>query len=145
MNQMWILKISIDLSTYNQGPSPRATALKHLTFLPSTQLFPTQKQTNPTVFHKNQWLTYIQISCLRKGQILFCKKTTMILLKRYLKLISSKCLNFGLTTYLLCLVSVYFQQKVCISMINNCVPLLTDLFLYSYKADFMQGLLKNPQ
>jgi hypothetical protein len=24
----------------------------------------------------------------------------------------------------------------------NCAPLLTDLFLYSYKADFIQGLLK---
>jgi hypothetical protein len=27
-------------------------------------------------------------------------------------------------------------------MDTNCAPLLDDLFLYSYEADFIQGLLK---
>jgi hypothetical protein len=35
-----------------------------------------------------------------------------------------------------------FQQTVCIPMGTNCAPLLADLFLYSYEADFIQGLLK---
>jgi hypothetical protein len=35
-----------------------------------------------------------------------------------------------------------FQQIVGISMAINCSPLLADLFLYSYEADFIQGLLK---
>ena len=35
-----------------------------------------------------------------------------------------------------------FQQIVGIHMAANCAPLLTDLFLYSYEADFIQGLLK---
>ena len=35
-----------------------------------------------------------------------------------------------------------FQQTVDISMGTNCAPLLANLFLYSYEADFMQGLLK---
>ena len=35
-----------------------------------------------------------------------------------------------------------FQQTVGIPMGNNCAPLLADLFLYSYEADFIQGLLK---
>jgi hypothetical protein len=35
-----------------------------------------------------------------------------------------------------------FQQIVGISMAANCAPLLTDLFIYSYEADFTQGLLK---
>jgi hypothetical protein len=35
-----------------------------------------------------------------------------------------------------------FQQTVGIPMGTNCPPLLTDLFLYSYEADFIQGLLK---
>jgi hypothetical protein len=34
-----------------------------------------------------------------------------------------------------------FQQIVGIPMATNCAPLLTDLFLYSYEADFIQGLL----
>ena len=35
-----------------------------------------------------------------------------------------------------------FQQAVGISMGANCAHLLADLFLYSYEADFIQGLLK---
>ena len=29
-----------------------------------------------------------------------------------------------------------------IAMDTNCAPLLADVFLYSYEADFIQGLLK---
>jgi hypothetical protein len=35
-----------------------------------------------------------------------------------------------------------FQQTVAIPMDTNCAPLPADLFLYSYEADCMQGLLK---
>ena len=35
-----------------------------------------------------------------------------------------------------------FQRTVDIPMCTNCAPLLADLFLYSYEADFIQGLLK---
>ena len=35
-----------------------------------------------------------------------------------------------------------FQQTVGIPMGTNCVPLLADLFRYSYGPDFIQGLLK---
>jgi hypothetical protein len=34
-----------------------------------------------------------------------------------------------------------FQQTVGILMGTNCAPLIADLFLYSYEADFIQGLL----
>ena len=34
-----------------------------------------------------------------------------------------------------------FQQTVGIPMGTNCAPLLADLFLYSYEADFIQKLL----
>jgi hypothetical protein len=34
-----------------------------------------------------------------------------------------------------------FQQTVGIPMSTNCAPLLTELFLYSYEADFIQGFL----
>ena len=37
-----------------------------------------------------------------------------------------------------------FQQTVGIHMDTNCAPLLIDLFLYSYEADVIQGLLKKP-
>ena len=35
-----------------------------------------------------------------------------------------------------------FQQTIGIHMGTNCAPLLADLFLYSYEADFIHGLLK---
>ena len=35
-----------------------------------------------------------------------------------------------------------FQQTVDIPMGTKCAPLLADLFLYSYEAEFIQGLLK---
>ena len=35
-----------------------------------------------------------------------------------------------------------FQQTVGIPTGTNCAPLFTDLFLYSYMEDFIQGLLK---
>jgi hypothetical protein len=35
-----------------------------------------------------------------------------------------------------------FQQTIRITMSTNCAPLLADLFLYSYEANFIQGLLK---
>jgi len=35
-----------------------------------------------------------------------------------------------------------FQQTIGIPMGTNCAPLLADLFLYSYEADCIQGLLK---
>ena len=34
-----------------------------------------------------------------------------------------------------------FQQTVGIPMGTNCAPLLADIFLYSYEADFIQYLL----
>ena len=34
-----------------------------------------------------------------------------------------------------------FQQIVGIPMGTNCAPLLTDIFLYSYEAEFIQSLL----
>ena len=36
-----------------------------------------------------------------------------------------------------------FQQVIGIPMGTNCAPLLADLFLYSYEADFIQSLLKS--
>ena len=74
------------------------------------------KRISPTVCHKKEWPTYIQIPCLRKGQIWFCKKKqkkhSASTKEFFWKLISSKCLSFWMTTYLLCLVGVFLKQTV---------------------------------
>jgi hypothetical protein len=46
---------------------------------------------------------------------------------------TSKCVMLG---------GRVFQRTVGIPMSTNCAPLLADLFLYSYEADFIQRLLK---
>jgi len=38
---------------------------------------------------------------------------------------------------------LFFQQTVGILMGTNCAPLLADLFLHSYEAEFVQELLHN--
>ena len=36
-----------------------------------------------------------------------------------------------------------FQQVICISMGTNCAPLLADIFIYSYEAEFIQTLIRS--
>jgi len=50
--------------------------------------------------------------------------------------------NYNLQFYLLCLVKVFFQLPISITIMSgNCVPLNVDLFIYSYEAYFMHGFL----
>ena len=57
-----------------------------------------------------------------------------------LKLMSSTCSSFIDSIFILG--GRVFQQTVGIPMGTNCAPLFVDLFLYSYEADVIQGLLK---
>ena len=47
-----------------------------------------------------------------------------------------------MTIYLWCLLDGVLQHIVSIPMGTSCAPFLADLFLYSFEADFIQGLLK---
>jgi hypothetical protein len=38
-----------------------------------------------------------------------------------------------------------FQQTAGMHMGTNCAPLLVDVYIYSYEADFIQGLLKKSE
>ena len=70
------------------------------------------------------------------------KKNTLILPKSSLKLISSTCSSFFVIDNIFIFGWRVFQQTVGIPMGTSCAPLLADLFLYSYEADFIHGLLK---
>ena len=50
-------------------------------------------------------------------------------------------LEFLVDNILEVFVRKFFQQTVGIPMGTICAPLLADIFLYSYEADFMQYLL----
>ena len=52
-----------------------------------------------------------------------------------------KMLEFLVDTIFVVYAVKVFQQTVGIPMGTNCAPLLADIFLYSYEADFIQSLL----
>ena len=61
--------------------------------------------------------------------------------------ILAKCKNYTLylfqsNTFIICGGEI-FQQVIGIPMGTNCAPLLADIFLYSYEAEFIQTLIKS--
>ena len=54
-----------------------------------------------------------------------------------------KMLEFLIDNIFVVFAGKVFQQTVGIPMGTNCAPLLVDIFLYSYEADFVQSLLSN--
>ena len=72
-------------NTYNQGHSPHPIILKHLTSLPSAQLFSIQnldrlRELVKLYFIKKEWPTQIQIHLylvLGRRYLIFCKKKTI--------------------------------------------------------------------
>ncbi len=53
------------------------------------------------------------------------------------------CLISSLITYLSRLEEQFFNNKSAFQLGTNCVPLLADLFLYSYETEFLQNLVRN--
>jgi hypothetical protein len=82
--------------------------------------------------------------CVWKEHILFVKNPTLILPKRFSETGIIKMLEFLIESiHVLAMLSgSVFQQTVGILTGTNCAPLFTDLFLYSYVEDFIQGFLK---
>ena len=74
---------------------------------------------------------------IKKGK----KKRLLILPKSSLETHIIKMLEFFLLATHFCLVGVFFNI-VGIHMGTNCAPLLTNMFLYSYEADFIQSSKK---
>ena len=69
-------------------------------------------------------------------------KTTLILPKKFSETDIFNMLEFLIDNIFAMFGGRVFQQTVGIPMDTNCAPLLADLFLYSYEADFIQGLHK---
>ena len=49
--------------------------------------------------------------------------------------------DFLVDHYFMVFAGKVFQQTVGIPMGTNCAPFLSDIFLYSYEADYIQSLL----
>ena len=145
---MWILKSSKDLLEYIESRSLSSyNNIKTLDFSSVYATFPHSKlkhRLKPSVqlwFLKQNAQRRYKCIVLGRDTSYFVKVTAPILPKSSLKLISSKCSSFWLTTYLL-FGGRIFQQLVGIPMDTNCIPLLAELFLYPYEADVIQEHFK---
>ena len=77
-----------------------------------------------------------------EGTYLIWKKTHSDTTKKFSETDIINMLEFLIDNIFAIFGGRVFQQTVGIPMGTNCAPLLVDLFLYSYEANFIQGLLK---
>ena len=80
--------------------------------------------------------------CARKGQTLFRKQNHYDSTKQFSETDIFEMFEVLIENIFVLFGGRVFQQTIGIHIGTNCAPLLTDLFLYSYEADFIQGLLK---
>ena len=134
---MWIkdgfCKLIIWQSICNQCPSPRAISIKHLTPLcttiPQPKLKDRLKELVPTLLHKTIGKIF---SCSTKQKHSDSDKHSETYVNQNVRVFDWQHMCYA---WLACLSTD--------SRYTNCAPLLADLFLYSYEADFIQGLFKN--
>ena len=70
------------------------------------------KELVPTVFHKEEWRTQIQMPCLRKGYILFCKQKHSGSTKKYSETDDMNMLEFLIENIFVMFGGRVFQQTV---------------------------------
>ena len=93
------------------------------------------------MFHQKEWSTKIQVSCLGRDKSYFVKDHTDSN-KKFSETDIIKMLDILIDNILFTFGGRVFQQTFGIPMGTNCAPLLADLFVYYYEADFIQELLK---
>ena len=90
------------------------------------------------MFHEKEYTYLVQ----GRDKFYFVKKTHSDSTKKFSETDIINILKFLIDNIFVIFGRHVFQQTVGIPMGTNCAPLLADLFPYSYKADFIQGLLK---
>ena len=83
----------------------------------------------------------MQIPCLRKQHILVCEKDHSESAKKFAETDIIKMLDLLIDNIFVMFGERVFQRTLAKRVGTICVPLLSDLSLYLYEADFIQGLL----
>ena len=146
---MWIIKNSKDLLQTLQSQSLKfCTNIKIFNFSTLYATIPHAKLKNriqslikQCFFHKNGNRRY-KFLVLGYDQTFFVKNTTESKSKNT-KDDSNKMLDFLIDNIFVEFGGLIFQHTVGIPKGTNCAPLLADLFLHSYEAEFIQNLLKD--
>ena len=144
---MWILKNSKELLEHLQFPNfNHITSNKSFDFSTLYTTIPHQKlksrlATNimNSFIHKNGNRRYKLLVLGREGPYFF--QGTLRFEKKYTEDDIVNMLEFPVDNIFVVFGGKVFQQIVGIPMGTNCAPLLADIFLYSYEAEFIQSLL----
>ena len=147
INQMWILKNSKELLEHLKSPTfNRVTSIKSFDFSTLYTTIPHQKLKdrltsiirNAFIFKNgNRRYKYL---VLGHEEAYFVKEHSDSKSK-YSEDDIIKMLEFLVDNIFVVFAGKVFQQTIGIPMGTNCAPLLADIFLYSYEADFIQSLL----
>ena len=146
---MWILKNSKELLKHLDSDS-----LKHVnsiktfdfstlyTTIPHTKLKSRIKDIiHNSFFYKNGNRRYTFLVLNRDSGYFVKEKTDSN--KYYTEDTIIKMLEFLIDNIFVMFGDIVFQQTIGIPMGTNCAPLLADLFLHSYEAEFLQDLVKS--
>ena len=147
VNQMWILKNSKELLDHLKSPNFNLiTNMKSFDFLTLYTTIPHQKLKSRlatiirnSFLHKNGNRRYKYLVLGREGP--YFVKEHSDAKNKYTEEDIIKMLEFLVDNIFVVFAGKVFQQIVGIPMGTNCAPLLADIFLYSYEADFIQSLL----
>ena len=144
---MWILKNSKELLEHLKSPTfNRVTSIKSFDFSTLYTTIPHQKLKdrltsiirNAFIFKNgNRRYKYL---VLRHEETYFVKEHSDSKSK-YSEDDIIKMLEFLVDNIFVVFAGKVFQQTVGIPMGTNCAPLIADIILYSYEADFIQSLL----
>ena len=147
VNQMWILKNSKELLDHLKSPNFNLiTNIKSFDFSTLYTSIPHQKLKSRiatiirnSFLHKNGNRRYKYLVLGREGP--YFVKEHSDAKNKYTEEDIIKMLEFLVDNIFVVFAGKVFQQIVGIPMGTNCAPLLADIFLYSYEAEFIQSLL----
>ena len=147
VNQMWILKNSKELLDHLKSPIFNLiTNIKSFDFSTLYTTIPHQKLKSRlatiirnSFLHKNGNRRYKYLVLGREGP--YFVKEHSAAKNKYTEEDMIKMLEFLVDNIFVVFAGKVFQQIVGIPMGTNCAPLLADIFLYSYEAEFIQSLL----
>jgi hypothetical protein len=142
MNQMWILKNSKDLLEYIQSRSFPFDFSTPYTTIPHSKLKDRLRELVQLCFIKKNGQRRYKYLVLGRDRSYFVKKNHSDSTKKFYETDIIDVLECLIDNIFVMFGGRVFRQTVGIPMGTNCAPLLADLFLYSYKADFIQVFLK---
>ena len=144
---MWILKNLKELLDHLKSPNFNLiTNIKSFDFSTLYTTIPHKKLKNMlatiirnSFLHKNGNRRYKYLVLGREGP--YFVKEHSDLNNKYIEEDIIKMLEFLVNNIFVVFAGKVFQQIIGIPMGTNCAPLLADIFLYSYEAEFIQSLL----